>query len=107
MERVRCVCEFPGRLLLPASCVSSCSKCEDAKEREAEERRRERERIEEVIRLERKRCRTLQKNTIDKKMKRVEEAFVLAAEVEGLSYLQAIRLCDQMRGRLKECREEK
>lgn len=50
---------------------------------------------------ERKRAREVQKETVDSKIRRVEKVFVRACETEQLTYLQAMRLCDILKGRFE------
>lgn len=110
---MRCACEFPNRLLLPKGVVFGCEKCLymgsnylAARREEEEEERRAAEALKTAVAEEHRRMRELQHNTIHNKMRRAEKAFVKAAEVEGLTYLQAMRACEHMRRRFQDLKDE-
>lgn len=58
-------------------------------------------------RKKRKRSMKLQKKTIDDKLRKVEKTFVRACENERLTYLQAMRVCDIMKGRFSDFKGKK
>jgi len=58
------------------------------------------------VKKKRKRSRKLQKRTVDEKIRKVEKILVRACEEEELTYLQAMRLCDIVKGRFSDLKNE-